>query len=238
MIADLIRALERIEDIAANGNATGTNRLAIADIAREALAAHRSQSPAEGDDLAEALTAELFDIGGNGPADPCGRLQFMLGRYPDHERPNGGLNRHGLLRVIQEVIAKRQPQPKGIADNFRGARRRDAAEATLQRLGYQWHGAELWEPPLGQAPAPVAAPIKWTLDGDKKCVYNNWLGETPFGRILITWKGWKEYHDACVDEFPGDFQAYGSPDEVKAACDAEYRRRTGAAQAPAVGDAS
>ena len=67
------------------------------------------QAPAE-DDLAEALTAELFDIGGNGPDDPCGRLQFMLGRYPDHERPNGGLNRHGLLRVIQEVIAKHQPK--------------------------------------------------------------------------------------------------------------------------------
>jgi hypothetical protein len=64
--------------------------------------------------------------------------------------------------------------------------------------------------------------IRWSLDGDEACGYNNWLGETPFGRILITWKGWKEYHDACVDEFPGGFQAYGGPNDVKAACEREF----------------
>jgi hypothetical protein len=77
---------------------------------------------------------------------------------------------------------------------------------------------------------PVA--ISWVLDGDKDCGYNNWLGITPFGRILITWKGWKEHLDACVDEFPGVFQAYGEPDYVKAACEAEYIRRLGRAHPP------
>lgn len=67
--------------------------------------------------------------------------------------------------------------------------------------------------------------IKWTLDGDKKCGYNNWLGETPFGPILITWKGWKQHHDACVDHFPGGFIAYGSPDSVKEECEAEFYQR-------------
>lgn len=67
--------------------------------------------------------------------------------------------------------------------------------------------------------------IVWEMDADKSCSYNNWVGTTPFGRILITWKGWKDYPMACVDEFPGDFQAYGSPDEVKDACEAEYLRR-------------
>lgn len=81
--------------------------------------------------------------------------------------------------------------------------------------------------------SPQPGPIKWTLNGDTACSYTNWLGETPFGRILITWKGWKEDHDACVDEFPGSFSAYGSPDEVKAACEAEYRRRIGVATIPA-----
>ncbi|MFY7917015.1 MAG: hypothetical protein ACOVPA_20380 [Rubrivivax sp.] len=38
------------------------------------------------------------------------------------------------------------------AINFRGARRRDAAEATLKHLGYEWCGGELWKPPLGKAP--------------------------------------------------------------------------------------
>lgn len=74
-------------------------------------------------------------------------------------------------------------------------------------------------------PSDEPVPIRWTPDGDKNCGYSNWLGETPFGRILITWKGWKETHDACVDEFPGEFQAYGSPDEVKAACEAEFAKR-------------
>ena len=68
--------------------------------------------------------------------------------------------------------------------------------------------------------------IKWTLNGDKHCGYNNWLGETPFGRILITWKGWKEIHDACVDEFPGELPAiYGLPDEVKNKAEIEFKRR-------------
>jgi hypothetical protein len=39
--------------------------------------------------------------------------------------------------------------------------------------------------------ARVPVPIKWELNGDKTCGYNNWLGTTPFGRILITWKSWK-----------------------------------------------
>ena len=86
-------------------------------------------------------------------------------------------------------------------------------------------------PQPAQQQEPVA--IKWTLDGDKTCGYNNWLGETPFGRILITWKGWKKYHDACVDEFPGDFSAYGSPDEVKAMCEAEFAKRSGYTSPPA-----
>ena len=76
------------------------------------------------------------------------------------------------------------------------------------------------------------APINWELNGDKDCGYTNWLGKTQFGRILITWKGWKEYHDACVDEFPGGFQAYGEPDDVKAACEAEYIRRLGRINPP------
>jgi hypothetical protein len=65
--------------------------------------------------------------------------------------------------------------------------------------------------------------IKWSVDPD--CSYSNWVGDTPFGRILITWKGWKDYHDACVDEFPGGFTAYGSPDQVKQACEEEFAKR-------------
>jgi hypothetical protein len=33
--------------------------------------------------------------------------------------------------------------------------------------------------------------------------YDHVIAETPFGRILITWKGWKEYDSPTIDEFPG-----------------------------------
>jgi hypothetical protein len=95
---------------------------------------------------------------------------------------------------------------------------------------------EAAQPKAAPVRAPAVAPesIKWTLNGDTTCCYSNWLGETPFGRILITWKGWKEHDDATVDEFPGGFSAYGNPDEVKAACEAEYQRRAGAVCHPPV----
>ena len=83
---------------------------------------------------------------------------------------------------------------------------------------------------LAEPEQPVA--IKWALNGDKRCGYDNWLGETPFGRILITWKSWKEFPEASVDEFPGDFTAYGDPEKVKVECEAEFRRRIGAAPTP------
>ena len=70
---------------------------------------------------------------------------------------------------------------------------------------------------------PVA--IQWELNGDKECGYTNWLGITPFGRILITWKSWKDFPEASVDEFPGGFEACGDPDDVKEECELEFAKR-------------
>lgn len=79
---------------------------------------------------------------------------------------------------------------------------------------------------LRSMPAEPVACIQWTLNGNKTCGYDNWVGETPFGRILITWKGWKEDPVACIEEFPGQWpNIYGSPDEVKAGAEAEFIRR-------------
>lgn len=61
-----------------------------------------------------------------------------------------------LANVQPNTAAPAVDQGEGVADNFRGSRRRDAAEATLQRLCYEWHGGELWKPPLGKSPAPAA----------------------------------------------------------------------------------
>lgn len=68
---------------------------------------------AEAHDLAEKLTARLFDLGSNGVDDPCGRMQFMLGRYGVNERPGGGLNREAFKRFVTRVIDECQDQANG-----------------------------------------------------------------------------------------------------------------------------
>jgi len=75
---------------------------------------------------------------------------------------------------------------------------------------------------------PGSRRLPWVLNGDQDSRYNNWLAVTPFGRVLITWKGWKEDPDACIDEFPGGFDAYGSPDRVRDDAEAEFWRRVDA----------
>lgn len=102
----------------------------------EALAAYKDPSPAEGD--AEAA----FEA-------------WWYQNVADNSGASIGADYKHWARKAWQAAMTANVQPKGIADNFRGARRRDAAEATLQRLGYEWHGGELWAPPLGQAPAPA-----------------------------------------------------------------------------------
>lgn len=45
--------------------------------------------------------------------------------------------------------------------------RRDAAEATLKHLKYEWRGGELWAPPLGPVPDPHAELRKTWAPGQK-----------------------------------------------------------------------
>ena len=79
-----------------------------------------------------------------------------------------------------------------------------------------------------QADAHVRA-LHWVRDGDKNCRYNNWVAETPLGRILITWKGWKEDHYATIDEFPGaELGVVGDPDELRDLAESEFWRRVDA----------
>ena len=48
-----------------------------------------------------------------------------------------------------------------------------------------------------------------TEEPNDKIRYHHTVAETPFGRILITWKEWKIYTSYDIEEFPG--------------CDTEYR---------------
>ena len=51
----------------------------------------------------------------------------------------------GMLRLIQGV------QGAEVVPHIE--ERRDAAEATLKRLKYEWRGGEQWAPPIGPPPA-------------------------------------------------------------------------------------
>ncbi len=79
-------------------------------------------------------------------------------------------------------------------------------------------------------------PLKWTepqQPNDEVC-YNHVIAQTPFGRFLITWKGWKKYDSPTIDETPwGDFGGAESDVETaKALAETEYFKRVGDCLAP------
>ena len=92
------------------------------------------------------------------------------------------------------------------------------------------HETETAQPaPVGQVERGVR-PIAWTAERkpDGKCHYNHGIAETPFGRFLLTWKGWKDDIDPVADETPwGEFfnPCASTVAEAQAACEREYARR-------------
>lgn len=80
-----------------------------------------------------------------------------------------------------------------------------------------------------EQPAPEPCAIRWSAvqKPNGECGYTHLIGDTPFGRILITWKGWKETHDMMLDESPWGQSAYvGSTVEAaKATVEAEFNKR-------------
>ena len=73
--------------------------------------------------------------------------------------------------------------------------------------------------------------IKLEWSGHKKpnydCRYEHITAETPFGRFLITWKSWKEYHSPTIDETPWGmwYEPAPSVDKAKEIAEREYCRR-------------
>jgi hypothetical protein len=89
----------------------------------------------------------------------------------------------------------------------------------------------------GQGPLerPVR-PLVWTepLGPMPGCRYDHVAAQTPFGRFLVTWKGWKDHDWPCVDETPwGDhFGSWPTVAAAKSACEEEFARRLRACFAP------
>ena len=75
-------------------------------------------------------------------------VQFQLG---DAQYTVIGPDIDGVLTLIQGVQGT-EVVPEHEA-------RRDAAEATLKRLKYEWRGGEQWAPPIGQP--PIGRPPPW-----------------------------------------------------------------------------
>ena len=86
---------------------------------------------------------------------------------------------------------------------------------------------------LAQPESEGSATLNWSEERQpcEQCRYNHCIAETPFGRFLISWKGWKGYPAVTVDEAPfGEwFECWNSVEKAKSACQAEYSRRLAAA---------
>jgi len=59
--------------------------------------------------------------------------------------------------------------------------------------------------------------IKWSEETppNDSCSYDHVIGETVFGRFLLTWKGWKEYPEYGFDETPWNEVIYDGWDSVE-----------------------
>jgi hypothetical protein len=72
-------------------------------------------------------------------------------------------------------------------------------------------------------------PLEWSdvKEPCEECRYHHVTAETPFGRFLITWKGWKQFDDPTIDETPwGGFGGVGPDlDDAKEIAESEYIKR-------------
>ncbi len=73
--------------------------------------------------------------------------------------------------------------------------------------------------------------LNWTpeTDPNNECCYTHTMADTPFGRFLLTWKGWKEdiYCSMGFDEMPWEGSQYGfdSVEDAQKWAEEEYARR-------------
>lgn len=86
-----------------------------------------------------------------------------------------------------------------------------------------------WPCPELTRPAEPPRAIQWSdvQRPNDRCSYTHLIGETPFGRILITWKGWKEPPNMTLDESPWGATGYvgETVERAKQAVESEFSRR-------------
>jgi len=101
---------------------------------------------------------------------------------------------------------------QGIVDHYTATL--DHYQGIVDQLADQ--DAELEDAPM----------LHWSrpAEPDLTIGYNHVTAETPFGRFLITWKGWKDYDAPAVDETPwgGYWNAFATVAGAKRACETTY----------------
>lgn len=80
--------------------------------------------------------------------DTAGILALIDGLQPKERRSDLTLGELYASMLAQETVPP-----------VSSAECRDAAEATLTRMGYTWNGGVLWHPPIGPAPAFDETPL-------------------------------------------------------------------------------
>ena len=85
--------------------------------------------------------------------------------------------------------------------------------------------------------------LKWSNDlpPSEDCHYNHSICNTPFGRFLLTWKGWKPKGSGGIgfDETPWGEAWYGywnTPHEAKIEAEKVYAQKLNAASIEIKGD--
>jgi hypothetical protein len=100
---------------------------------------------------------------------------------------------------------------------------REAAQEEITRKREARKSAE------ASAPQPTKRrTLEWSdpSKANSEIMYNHVIAETPFGRILITWKGWKDDPGFTVDEHPLQdvvgVRSYCDLDDAKAHAEDRY----------------
>lgn len=55
--------------------------------------------------LADLIARDIFECGDD-PSSKCQRIQFLGGKYPDNEKPQGGMCEMALAEAIAKSIDK------------------------------------------------------------------------------------------------------------------------------------
>jgi hypothetical protein len=72
-------------------------------------------------------------------------------------------------------------------------------------------------------------PLVWgpVCEPNDECRYNHCEAQTPFGRFLLTWKGWKDDPGFVVEESPWHdwLGSWDTLKDAKEACEKLWRER-------------